>query len=82
MVECVYKYLYKVRLKMNKYMKITKDLADDNLITNVGGPFGAIALLIFENYTPKVVWLNQLNKLYIILIIKSIEKSIKCIDFL
>ena len=55
MVECVHKYLYKVRLKMNKYMKITKDLADDNLITNVGGPFGAIALLIFENYTPKVV---------------------------
>lgn len=26
---------------MNKYMKITKELAEDNLITNVGGPFGA-----------------------------------------
>ena len=26
---------------MNKYMKIAKDLADDNLKTNVGGPFGA-----------------------------------------
>ncbi len=26
---------------MNKYMKIAKDMADDNLVTNVGGPFGA-----------------------------------------
>ena len=26
---------------MNEYMKVAKDLADDNLITNVGGPFGA-----------------------------------------
>ena len=26
---------------MNKYMKIAKDLAEDNLITNAGGPFGA-----------------------------------------
>ena len=26
---------------MNKYMKIAKELSDDNLITNVGGPFGA-----------------------------------------
>lgn len=26
---------------MNEYMKIAKDLADDNLKTNVGGPFGA-----------------------------------------
>ena len=26
---------------MNTYMKIAKELADDNLITNVGGPFGA-----------------------------------------
>ena len=26
---------------MNKYMKIAKDLADENLITNAGGPFGA-----------------------------------------
>ena len=26
---------------MNKYMKIAKDLADDNLKTNIGGPFGA-----------------------------------------
>ena len=26
---------------MNKYMKISKELADDNLKTNVGGPFGA-----------------------------------------
>lgn len=26
---------------MNKYMKIAKELADDNLKTNVGGPFGA-----------------------------------------
>ena len=26
---------------MNEYMKIAKDLADSNLITNVGGPFGA-----------------------------------------
>ena len=25
---------------MNEYMKIAKDLADSNLITNVGGPFG------------------------------------------
>jgi tRNA(Arg) A34 adenosine deaminase TadA len=27
--------------KMNNYMKVAKDLADNNLITNVGGPFGA-----------------------------------------
>ena len=27
---------------MNEYMKIAKDLADQNLITNAGGPFGAI----------------------------------------
>ena len=26
---------------MNKYMKVAKELADDNLKTNVGGPFGA-----------------------------------------
>ena len=26
---------------MNRYMKIAKKLADDNLKTNVGGPFGA-----------------------------------------
>ena len=26
---------------MNKYMEIAKDLAEDNLITNAGGPFGA-----------------------------------------
>lgn len=26
---------------MNKYMKIAKDLADENLQTNAGGPFGA-----------------------------------------
>ena len=26
---------------MNKYMEVAKELADDNLITNVGGPFGA-----------------------------------------
>ena len=26
---------------MNEYMKIAKDLSDDNLKTNVGGPFGA-----------------------------------------
>ncbi len=26
---------------MNRYMKIAKELADDNLKTNVGGPFGA-----------------------------------------
>lgn len=26
---------------MNEYMKIAKSLADNNLITNVGGPFGA-----------------------------------------
>ena len=27
---------------MNEYMKLAKDLADQNLITNVGGPFGAV----------------------------------------
>ena len=26
---------------MNKYMKVAKELADENLKTNVGGPFGA-----------------------------------------
>ena len=26
---------------MNQYMKVAKELADDNLKTNVGGPFGA-----------------------------------------
>ena len=26
---------------MNEYMKVAKDLADNNLITNDGGPFGA-----------------------------------------
>ena len=26
---------------MNKYMKVAKELSDNNLITNVGGPFGA-----------------------------------------
>ena len=26
---------------MNKYMQIAKDLADHNMISNVGGPFGA-----------------------------------------
>ena len=27
---------------MNNYMKVAKDLADENLKTNVGGPFGAV----------------------------------------
>ena len=27
---------------MNEYMKVAKDLADQNLITNEGGPFGAV----------------------------------------
>ena len=26
---------------MNKYMKVAKELANENLITNAGGPFGA-----------------------------------------
>ena len=26
---------------MNKYMKVAKELSDNNLLTNVGGPFGA-----------------------------------------
>ena len=26
---------------MNEFMKVAKELADDNLKTNVGGPFGA-----------------------------------------
>ena len=26
---------------MNEYMKVAKELSDDNLLTNVGGPFGA-----------------------------------------
>ena len=26
---------------MNEYMKIAKDLSDENLKTNAGGPFGA-----------------------------------------
>ena len=26
---------------MNKYMKIAKDLSDENLVNNAGGPFGA-----------------------------------------
>lgn len=29
---------------MNKYMKIAKELAEKNLITNVGGPFGACVI--------------------------------------
>ena len=27
---------------MNKYMEIAKKLSDENLITNHGGPFGAV----------------------------------------
>ena len=26
---------------MNKYMKLVNNLAEDNLVTNAGGPFGA-----------------------------------------
>ena len=26
---------------MNEYMRVAKELSDDNLVTNVGGPFGA-----------------------------------------
>lgn len=26
---------------MNKFMKVAKDMAEDNLVTNAGGPFGA-----------------------------------------
>ena len=29
---------------MNKYMKVAKELANENLITNAGGPFGACAV--------------------------------------
>ena len=29
---------------MNEYMKIAKELSDDNLKTNVGGPFGAVVV--------------------------------------
>ena len=31
----------KRRKIMNKYMKIAKELSEDNLKTNAGGPFGA-----------------------------------------
>ena len=31
---------------MNEYMKIAKELSDDNLKTNVGGPFGACVVII------------------------------------
>jgi tRNA(Arg) A34 adenosine deaminase TadA len=33
--------IYGGRFYMNEYMKIAKELSDDNLKTNVGGPFGA-----------------------------------------
>ena len=29
---------------MNRYMQMAKELADDNLKTNVGGPFGAVVV--------------------------------------
>ena len=29
---------------MNEFMKVAKDLADNNLITNNGGPFGAVVV--------------------------------------
>ena len=29
---------------MNEFMKVAKDLSDDNLKTNVGGPFGAVVV--------------------------------------
>ena len=34
-------YTEKRKDKLNKYMKIAKELSEDNLKTNVGGPFGA-----------------------------------------
>ena len=29
---------------MNEYMKVADELARDNLVTNVGGPFGAVVV--------------------------------------
>ena len=34
---------------MNEYMKKAKELADDNLKTNVGGPFGAGIIQMIDN---------------------------------
>lgn len=31
-------------MEMNKYMKVADELARDNLVTNVGGPFGAVVV--------------------------------------
>ena len=36
--------VFKEKKVMNKYMKIAKELAEKNLITNVGGPFGACVI--------------------------------------
>ena len=34
---------------MNKYMEVAKNLANDNLNTNVGGPFGACIVKKWRN---------------------------------
>ena len=36
-----YRWISNSKENMNPYMKIAKDLSEENLITNVGGPFGA-----------------------------------------
>ena len=53
---------------MNKYMKIAKELSEDNLKTNVGGPFGACIVLYTSCYPcpmclSAIIWSN-IKKVY------------------
>ena len=45
---------------MNKYMKFAKELSDENLKTNAGGPFGMpMGTVLFDTYGLRYSLENQ-----------------------
>ena len=68
---------------MDKYMKIANDLAKDNLITNHGGPFGAVIIKdnkVIGKGANKVLLLNDPTAHAEIMAIRDASKNISSYD--
>ena len=68
---------------MNKYMELAKALADDNLITNAGGPFGACVVKdgkIIGNGSNHVLMNNDPTAHAEVMAIRDACKTLKSYD--
>ena len=68
---------------MNKYMKLAKELADDNLLTNAGGPFGACVVkdgIIVGNGSNHVLMNNDPTAHAEIMAIRDACKTLETYD--